>query len=133
MVAIDHWKGSPEHHNDPELAPLLPRLYDTFLAENWDYRERIIPLRMPSVDGLRTVAQSGLVPDLVYIDGDHSAEAVRADLMTTLDLFPTARIVGDDWDWPGVQQAVEQLARERQLKVEVLKTAWRIIPRPKTS
>ena len=103
VIAIDHWQGSPEHTQDAELQPLLPRLYETFLSESWKYRSRIIPVRASSVDGLRTVAAAGLSPDLVYLDADHSCDSVTADLVATLDLFPHTRIVGDDWNWDGVR------------------------------
>jgi predicted O-methyltransferase YrrM len=126
VIAIDHWKGSPEHEQDPELAPALPNLYDTFLAECWAYRDRIVPLRAASVAGLLRVRELNLRPDIVYIDGDHRYEAVVADLTTTLDLFPEATIVGDDWDWEGVRAAVETVGRQRSLQVDVLGTAWRI-------
>jgi hypothetical protein len=127
VIAIDHWQGSPEHGRDPELVPLLPRLYETFLSESWEYRKQIIPVRTGSVDGLQRVASAGLVPDAVYIDADHSYESVMADLSVALDLFPKARIVGDDWDWEGVHRAVQTVADQRKLRVEVFGAAWRIV------
>jgi hypothetical protein len=126
VIAIDHWEGSPEHHKDGELAELLPRLYDTFLAECWDYRRRIIPLRAKSVEWLQRVAEAGLEPDVVYIDADHSFESVQHDLTTALDMFPRATIVGDDLNWDGVRKAVETVCRSRNLRHEAHGTAWRI-------
>lgn len=127
IIAIDHWQGSPEHRQDPELAAFLPHLYNAFLKESWEYRDQIIPLRSPSVDGLKQVADSGVQPDLIYIDADHSYEGVFADVSAALDRFPGVRIVGDDWNWPGVKRAVEQLVALRRLKLEVFETAWRIL------
>lgn len=126
VVAIDHWKGNPENHRDPELVPLLPHLYETFLSESWGYRNRIIPLKSDSIDGLQRVAAAGLVPDAVYLDADHTHESVVADLSTMLDLFPKSRIVGDDWDWESVRRAVQHVASQRKLRVETFKTGWRI-------
>lgn len=127
IVAVDHWNGSPEHRDDAELREALPRLYDTFLAECWAERERIIPLRMGSVAGLRAVAQAGLAPDAIYIDADHSFKSVVADLTAALDLFPSAVIVGDDWDWEEVRKAVEAVLAPRGLRCQVLGTAWRVV------
>jgi hypothetical protein len=129
VIAVDHWEGSAEHAQDPELAALLPRLYDTFLWECWNYRERIIPVRARSVEGLRRVRDAGLRPDLVYIDADHRYEGVVADLTAALEAFPEATIVGDDWDWESVRTAVETVARERGLEIEPHGTAWRIVRR----
>ena len=127
VIAIDHWQGSPEHKSDAELAPFLPRLFETFLSECWSYRTQIIPLRAETVEGLRRIAEAGLEPDLVYVDADHSFEHVVADLQAAMDLFPKAAIVGDDWDWEGVHTAIETLAKQRDFKYDVHKTAWQII------
>jgi predicted O-methyltransferase YrrM len=132
VVAIDHWEGSAEHARDPELAAFLPRLYETFLSECWDYRERIIPVRAKSVEGLRRVRDADLRPDLVYIDADHRYENVVADLTATLEFFPEAVVAGDDWDWEGVRSAVEAVARERGLEVRPHGSAWRLVTRAVT-
>jgi len=128
IIAIDHWEGSSEHREDPELAPFLPHLYETFLSECWTFRDQIIPVRAKSTEGLQRVADAGLSPDLVYIDGDHSHEGVVKDLTLALDLFPQAVIVGDDFDWQEVQSAVIQVTEERQLAYEANGNGWRIVP-----
>lgn len=127
VIAIDHWDGSPEHRVDQELVQYLPKLYDAFLRECWEYRDRIIPLRASSIEGLKRVAEAGLVPELLYLDADHQFDSISADLTTALDLFPDATIVGDDWDWSDVQRAVERVCRERSILFDVLGTAWRVI------
>ncbi|HEV3339133.1 MAG TPA: class I SAM-dependent methyltransferase [Pirellulales bacterium] len=80
IVAVNHWRGSAEHLNDTNLQDLLPILYETFLNRCWRLRDRIIPLRMNTLEALDEIAGCGLCPDLVYLDADHSYEAVRADL-----------------------------------------------------
>ena len=80
VIAIDHWGGNPEMAADPELVALMPRLHETFLAECWLYRDRVVPVRRSSVEGMREVAEAGLRPDVVFIDADHGYDAVRADL-----------------------------------------------------
>lgn len=128
VIAIDHWRGSPEMANDPEVAAFLPRLYETFLAECWLFRDRVVPVRRSSLEGLREVADAGLRPDVIFIDADHSYEAVCADLSCALDLFPQARIIGDDWNWGGVRQAIQEVCRQRRLQCEVHGVGWRILP-----
>ncbi|WP_406700945.1 class I SAM-dependent methyltransferase [Singulisphaera sp. Ch08] len=128
VIAIDHWQGSSEMADDPEVVAMLPRLYETFLAECWLYRDRVVPVRRSSVEGLREVAEAGLRPDLIFIDADHSYQAVHTDLSVALDLFPQARIVGDDWDWESVRRAVQSVCRERTLQFEVHGVGWRIMP-----
>ena len=127
VIAIDHWQGSPEHKEDPELAQLLPRLYETFLAECWGYRDQIIPVKADIAHGLERVAEAGLEPEVVYLDADHSFEAAQRDVSLIMDLFPKTMIVGDDWDWEGVRQAVETIARDRHVRYEAYGTGWRIL------
>ncbi len=128
LIAIDHWRGSAEHRNKPDLAPLLPVLYETFLANCWRYRERLVALRAGTLAGMQRVAEVQLKPDLMYIDADHQYESVKADLETARKLFPEATIVGDDWNWEGVRRAVDSLARSEGWHLEVDETAWRIRP-----
>jgi hypothetical protein len=127
IIAVDHWQGSPEHQEDPELAAALPRLHETFLSECWDYRNQIIPLKADSVEGLKRIADAGLQPDLVYLDGDHSFESVLGDVRAALDLFPTAAIVGDDWNWEGVRTAVQNVVADSGLRCESHGPGWRIV------
>jgi methyltransferase family protein len=125
IVAIDHWRGSPEHQQD-QYAPLLPILYETFLRNCWDYRQQIVPLRTSTQDGLRLLSSRGVAPELIYVDADHGYDAARADVALACDLFPSAVVVGDDWDWDSVRQAVVDEARQRGRRVEVHGVAWRL-------
>jgi hypothetical protein len=126
VIAVDHWKGSPEHQAREDLQPLLAQLYETFLASCWEYRDRIIPIRALTVEGMREIARYNVRPDVVYIDADHSYEAVKADLEEAVGLFPGSKIVGDDWDWPGVRQSVTTVCAERGLAVQSVGNSWQL-------
>jgi hypothetical protein len=130
VIAIDHWRGSPEHHDDPVLRAMLPTLYETFLALCWDYRERLIPLRMTTLEGLALVADQGLQPDLIFIDAEHSYEAVSAEIELCLQRFAETVLVGDDYEWSGVSSAVDEAARRHGLTVETAGApqGWRLRP-----
>jgi predicted O-methyltransferase YrrM len=128
VISVDHWQGSPEHKTQEHYRALLPRLYETFMARCWDYRERIVPLRMSSLEGLQRVADAGLQPDFVYVDAEHSYEAVTAELSLARKLFPHALLGGDDYDWTGVRQAVDEFARKNNLLVDRYGTrGWRLL------
>jgi hypothetical protein len=118
VVSIDTWEGSPEHKTQERFQKLLPRLFETFQARCWDYRERVVPLRTNSLDGLRRVAGAGLEPDLVYVDAEHTYEAVSAELKLARELFPHALLGGDDYDWSGVRRAVDAFAAATGLVVD---------------
>ncbi len=125
VITIDHWQGSAEHRRDPVCAAMLPTLFEAFIAMNWEYRERITPLRMTTGEGLRMIAAGGLKPDVISIDADHTYDAVSADLSLSHELFPHARLIGDDYDDPDVCRAVNEFAERHGLTVQPVGTGWR--------
>src|SRR5262249_43190430 len=83
---------------------------------------------MTSLEGLRKVAEFGLQPDVVYVDAEHSFEAVNAELTLARQLFPRAALTGDDYDWAGVREAVMTFARREGLGVgRVGWRGWRLL------
>jgi hypothetical protein len=72
--------------------------------------------------------------DWVYIDGDHSYEAVKADLVSWIPKVRSGMfLAGDDYDWldesgaPSVQRAVEEVLSELRLgRAEVEGGQYRI-------
>jgi hypothetical protein len=61
-------------------------------------------------------------PDIVYIDGSHEEDAVRADLEAWWDVLPShGMLAGHDYDdvHPGVVAAVNRFARERGVVVRL--------------
>ncbi|MGE0761440.1 MAG: glycosyltransferase, partial [Pirellulaceae bacterium] len=134
VISIDHWLGSPEHQGKAEYQELLPVLYETFLTMCWDYRHRIVPLRMSTQEGLQRIAEAGIQPDVIYFDAEHSFEAVTAGMTACQKHFPQATLIGDDYDEPSVARAVSEFASREGFTVEAAGQAWRgwrLVPRPK--
>ena len=132
VVGIDHWCGSPEDRRDPARKAMLPKLYETFLGLCWDYRSRLIPLRMTTLQGLRTVAEHGVKPDLIYVAESHGFESVAGELELIFHLFPQAVVAGGNYDRPGVAPALGDATTRHNLKVELVGPAssgraWRLI------
>ena len=105
VITIDHWEGSREHGNMSELNSL----WDTFCTNCWGHRDRIIPVKLKTIAGMREVHSLGIKPELIYVDASHEANDVAGDLNLILELFPSAHIVGDDWCWTSVRQGVFQV------------------------
>jgi hypothetical protein len=126
VISIDTWAGSPEHFDDDEWREMLPTLYEAFLSLNWEHRERIVPLRRSTVEGLAVVAAHGVEPDVIYVDACHEYEAVLEDLETSYRLFPRAEIVGDDYDWLGVRQAIDVFSARHGFVIVRFRTGWRM-------
>lgn len=120
--AVDTWEGTPgdeAQHN---------RLYAATLASTDPYKQfranlhaeirtgKVIPLRMPSVDGAaHLLERHGRIFDFAFIDADHSYQGARGDIDAYLPLIkPGGILAGHDYHWPGVKQAVdEQLGTSR--------------------
>jgi hypothetical protein len=106
---VDTWRGSLDetvHQTDP--AVINDTLYDEFLQNIEPVKHIVNPVRMTSMEAVKTYADDSL--DFVLIDGGHSYEDASADITAWLaKLKPGALLAGDDYEWPGVKQAVNEL------------------------
>jgi predicted O-methyltransferase YrrM len=117
VIAVDHFEGSREHQRMPELKTL----YETFVTNCWEWRDKIIILRMDTVKALTLLAyRFSIEPDLVYVDASHEEGNVYRDVSSILELFPTTHIIGDDFCWDGVRAAVKRVAKDYTKALEVL-------------
>jgi hypothetical protein len=74
---------------------------------------------------LSEATQPKIHPGLIYIDASHHYDYVVADIKASLDFFPDAIIVGDDWDNLDVRRAVQDVAKERRQEIYVHQnTCW---------
>jgi len=130
VIAIDHWKGSVEHRRFG--GGFLDLLWPRFLYNCWDYRDRLIPVKADTQEGMEAAYGEGIKPDLVYVDANHATKAVIQDITTAMWLWPDAQITGDDWIWkPGahfpVRQAVKHVATKRGLTIHVVGNTWALL------
>lgn len=94
---------------------------------------RVVVYREPSLQAASKLGQESL--DWVYIDGDHTYEAVLADLEAYWPVVrPGGMVGGDDYRNPGwwddgVTRAVDEFAKARRLDVTVIGTQF-LIRRP---
>lgn len=140
VIAIDHWKGSTEHQKDMAIyysdvyAKRLKTLYETFLINCWTYKNRLIPLRATTLQGLQIIYNLGIVPDLVYVDASHDFDSVLKDLEKIYSCFPSTLIIGDDWEWDKmkndhypVRRAVKFFLKKYGFEVVFEKNFWMIV------
>lgn len=124
LIPIDLWTGKPHQWKMAgfELSP--EQFYQTFQKSCWEYKDRLIPLRMETALGLRLVHEHGLKPDLIYVDAGHDYESVRTDLETCDALFPEAALAGDDFPFPGVCQALKERVATGHIKAFAKGNVW---------
>ena len=121
VICLDTWRGSEEHKN----RDVLPVLYETFLVNMWDYKDRIIPMRRMGQDGFFELSRD-ISPDVVYIDMAHDKESVIRDISNALGCFPNAKICGDDYTWQGVKDALEFFTSNNKINFETFETCWKV-------
>lgn len=121
LYAIDTWEGSAEHHDlKTGVFDKLPTLYEQFLRNCWDHKDRLFPIRTKSTIGLGELYRNGIHPDMIFLDASHEYFDILADLNTIYDLFPGTLVIGDDWDWGeslSVQNAVKQFCEIREIPI----------------
>lgn len=110
IVAIDTWEGTLEDGHRTLLENLPQNwLRDEFLRNTMGI-PNITSIQGKSID----VSKNFLAPafDMIFIDGDHSYEAVKADIQTWKPLLKSGGLFcGHDFDGgrPGVVKAVREL------------------------
>lgn len=97
-------------------------LYEKFLenVERANCSDVINPVRMGTVDASELYEDESL--DFVFIDANHTYDAVKADINCWLPKVRSGGILaGHDYDWVSVRAAVdEKFGKE----IEVLNTSW---------
>jgi predicted O-methyltransferase YrrM len=117
IYAVDHWLGSNEHQGRVDVKDKLPILYETFIVNCWEYKDRIVPIRLNTIAGLQYLYDNQIVPDVIYVDASHEEADVIADIEKCLELFPDALITGDDWSWKNKKHNKRYTVRDAVLLV----------------
>lgn len=103
------------------------------MANIQSHRSRFFPVVGKSPYLLHELAAAGVVPDLLYFDGDD----VLGDLEVAFELFPAAILCGAAWrcgadlGYP-VQTAVKEFCRVHGFEVEDRRATW-VIHQPASS
>ncbi len=91
--------------------------------------DKIIPVRMESLQAANKFRELNIKPDLIYIDGAHDYNSVVADILHWFSVLqPGGILCGDDWNLGGpngdVSRAVKDFATLFGLKICVEGEFW---------
>lgn len=105
---VDTWLGSDEKAHHKDAAVQAGHLYELFLTNISPVEQYINPVRLPSVEAAALYEDASL--DFVMIDAAHDYNNVLADLKAWLPKVKVGGVIaGDDYNWPGVKQAVAEV------------------------
>lgn len=128
LYAVDTWLGSTTQQvGEVHYQQELHQAYDHFRSNmiHWGYQETVIPCKMTSLEGSEYL--KSVKPDLIYVDAEHTFEAVLEDLQVWYPLLNDHGILcGDDWSWTSVKAAVEVFAEQKNLDIESCGNFWRL-------
>ncbi|MGE0815708.1 MAG: class I SAM-dependent methyltransferase [Vicinamibacterales bacterium] len=116
VYAVDHFRGNPGkarlfRAGRDDLSDLPGRFARH--VEDFGVGAFVELLAVESAEAARALRQRGVRVRLLFIDGNHEHDAVRADLEAFRDLLlPRALVVFDDYSasFPGVTRCVDELA-----------------------
>lgn len=107
LFAVDTFKGSDEEEHKAIIAKeggSIRGVFDRNLVK-LGLASRITAIEAHSVDAAKTFSDGSL--DAVFIDAEHTSEAVAADIAAWLPkVKPGGIIAGHDFDYEGVKAAV---------------------------
>jgi hypothetical protein len=123
VIAVDTWLGSSEHwlHDFDQLGIEggRPGLQKKFMnnVQSEGLADYVVPLPLDSLNAAALLAQHGIMPDIIHLDGGHDYPIVLADLHAWWPLVnPGGALIGDDYyntgDWPGVKRAFDEYFAE---------------------
>lgn len=125
VYCIDTWLGtatSKLHREDNRRH----YLFQLFLSnvKHAGLEEVVVPYRMTTDEAARSL---NLTADLIYVDGDHSAEQVFRDIVNWLPHLNEGGIIcGDDWEYfPTVREGVRKAAEMYGYTIEATGNFWR--------
>lgn len=132
VLAVDHWLGTKQiTDDDPACLAKIPSLYETFLVNCWDHRDRLVPIRRTTIEAMSEMADLGVKPDVIYLDAAHDYESVKADLQKIREVFPLVPLAGDDFSlkWEGVMRAVWEHVESEGCGMILADYAWATLGR----
>ncbi len=116
VTAVDTWLGSPNEVRSPTVEVPDHDVYDEFIVNVGEFPNLEVK-RMTSLEAAALFPDKSV--DMVFIDGNHGYESVKADIEAWL---PKAKriLCGHDWHWHSVQEAVT----ERFGEPDTAETIW---------
>lgn len=117
--AVDTWKGSSEHINDPYVR--TDKLYALFQANISPVSHVVNPVREESTAAAKLYEDESI--DIVFIDASHEYDHIKNDIAAWYPKVKSGGIIsGHDYGWAGVKRAVHEAFGQQN--VEDTEMCW---------
>ncbi len=109
MIGVDLWAPQPDNEGPENYVNWPHAKYEKMVRDgSKDFEGRAIIYKMLTDEAADLVNDESL--DFVFIDADHSSEAVRNDILKwTPKVKPSGFIIGHDINWDTVKIIVDEL------------------------
>lgn len=133
IVCVDTFQGSAEHWAFPDQKPYLhirngrSTLFERFLGNTLKRGniDLLFPFPIDSRNAAEVLAHYAYQADLIYLDGGHDYQTVRADMTSFWPLTAEGGVLfGDDYDWWTVRHAAHDVAEALGLRVAAAGGKW---------
>lgn len=130
IYAVDSWIGYPK-----ETYQITLNVYERFLSNvvHAGLTDRIVPIRMTSLSASRIFKQYRKSKvDMIYIDGDHSYEAVYSDIDAWSRYLRSGGILcgnlysKSEVEMKQIRKAVEDYCKDKEKSASFNEYFWRI-------
>lgn len=121
FFCVDPWiDGGPDLRDTKHYKELTDSPFALFTKNTAPVAHVITPLQGMSVEMSKQFDDGSV--DFLMLDGDHSYEAVKADIAAWLPKMKKGGVIsGDDYLWPGVKKAVTEAFGNTRTNVVVKK------------
>ena len=102
---IDTWEGSDEqaHNQDDDIQQ--GTLYEAFIKNIEPLQDYIHPVKLDSIEASKNYKDETI--DFIFLDASHKTEDVIKDIEAWTPKLKTGGVlIGDDYDWSSVRDAV---------------------------
>lgn len=119
VICIDTWNNDAMTEGNRDT-------WQEFQNNTASFKDYIIPVRGFSTDVVDVVAKLVTSVDLLFIDGDHSYEGVKADWEFYKRFLNSGSIVAfHDWGWAeGVRRVIEEDVKRLVIQWDSLPNLW---------
>ena len=118
LICVDLWDPPKTYVATNRELIQEQNVYEKAIRNLWRFRDRCVLIQLPTTHGLEEIHRHAIQPDLIYVDAGHEYPDVSADIVKCREIFPWAKLVGDDFQHPPVARAVKEAAGREAMKVE---------------